>query len=150
MKLCIIRIKESSLKYFGRSLAECEHAAEKLEDTAANFTDVGVDINEVGKQLADLQVIQTKKIQLASLSSKVPYFLYRSKYTAKAARWLSTSCNPSRERAHPFLFLFETCSFWYVLALRSQRSKTRVIENPLEGSGQSWTYFSLNGHKRTT
>lgn len=79
MKLCIIRIKESSLKYFGRSLAECEHAAEKLEDTAANFTDVGVDINEVGKQLADLQVIQTKKFQLASLSSKVPYFLYRSK-----------------------------------------------------------------------
>lgn len=79
MKLCIIRIKESSLKYFGRSLAECEHAAEKLEDTAANFTDVGVDINEVGKQLADLQVIQKKKNQLASLSSKVPYFLYRSK-----------------------------------------------------------------------
>lgn len=79
MKLCIIRIKESSLKYFGRSLAECERAAEKLEDTAANFTDVGVDINEVGKQLADLQVIQKKKIQLASLSSKVPYFLYRSK-----------------------------------------------------------------------
>ena len=56
MKLCIIRIKESSLKYFGRSLAECEHAAEKLEDTSANFTDVGVDINEVGKQLGDLQV----------------------------------------------------------------------------------------------
>lgn len=79
MKLCIIRIKESSLKYFGRSLAECEHAAEKLEDTAANFTDVGVDINEVGKQLADLQVIQKKKIQLANLPSKVPYFLYRSK-----------------------------------------------------------------------
>lgn len=80
MKLFIIRIKESSLKYFGRSLAECEHAAEKLEDTAANFTDVGVDINEVGKQLADLQVIQKKKkFQLASLSSKVPYFLYRSK-----------------------------------------------------------------------
>ena len=79
MKLCIIRIKESSLKYFGRSLAECEHAAEKLEDTAANFTDVGVDINEVGKQLADLQVIQKKKFQLASLLSKVPHFLYRSK-----------------------------------------------------------------------
>ena len=79
MKLCIIRIKESSLKYFGRSLAECEHAAEKLEDSAANFTDVGVDINEVGKQLADLQVIQKKKIPLASLPSKVPYFLYRSK-----------------------------------------------------------------------
>lgn len=79
MKLCIIRIKESSLKYFGRSLAECEHAAEKLEDTAANFTDVGVDINEVGKQLADLQVIQKKKFPLASLPSKVPYFLYRSK-----------------------------------------------------------------------
>ena len=74
MKLCIIRIKESSLKYFGRSLAECEHAAEKLEDTAANFTDVGVDINEVGKQLADLQVIQTKKISISKPVIKGPLF----------------------------------------------------------------------------
>ena len=74
MKLCIIRIKESSLKYFGRSLAECEHAAEKLEDTAANFTDVGVDINEVGKQLADLQVIQKKKISISKPVIKGPSF----------------------------------------------------------------------------
>ena len=74
MKLCIIRIKESSLKYFGRSLAECERAAEKLEDTATNFTDVGVDINEVGKQLADLQVIQITKIQLARPVIKGPLF----------------------------------------------------------------------------
>ena len=73
MKLCIIRIKESSLKYFGRSLAECEYAAEKLEDTTANFTDVGVDINEVGKQLADLQVIQ-KKNSLSKPAIKGPLF----------------------------------------------------------------------------
>lgn len=51
-----IRMKEASLKYFGRSLAECEHAVERLEDSAANFSDVGSDISEVGKQLVQLQV----------------------------------------------------------------------------------------------
>ena len=51
-----IRIKEASLKYFGRSLADCEHAVERLEDSSANFTDVGSDIGEVGKQLAQLRV----------------------------------------------------------------------------------------------
>ena len=51
-----IRIKESSLKYFGRSLADCEQAVEKLEDASVNFSDVGSNIGEVGKQLVELQV----------------------------------------------------------------------------------------------
>jgi len=45
------------LKYFGRSLAEREEAIERLGETSVNsFTDVGSDIGEVGKQLAELQV----------------------------------------------------------------------------------------------
>lgn len=45
------------MKYFGRSLADCEKAVEKLGETSVNsFTDVGSDIGEVGKQLAELQV----------------------------------------------------------------------------------------------
>lgn len=51
-----LRINEASLKYFGRSLADCEHAVERLEDSAEKFTDVGSDIAEVGKQLEELQV----------------------------------------------------------------------------------------------
>lgn len=51
------RIKEASLKYFGRSLADCEEAVERLGETSVNsFTDVGSDIGEVGKQLAESQV----------------------------------------------------------------------------------------------
>lgn len=51
------RIKEASLKYFGRSLADCEEAVERLGETSINsFTDVGSDIGEVGKQLAESQV----------------------------------------------------------------------------------------------
>ena len=50
------RIKEASLKYFGRSLAECEDGFERLEDSTANFSDIGSDIGEVGKQLAQLKV----------------------------------------------------------------------------------------------
>ncbi|XP_020615403.1 dystonin-like isoform X2 [Orbicella faveolata] len=54
------RIKESSLKYFGRSLADCEEAVEKLGETSVNsFTDVGSDIGEVGKQLAELQEFES-------------------------------------------------------------------------------------------
>lgn len=51
-----IRINEASLKYFGRSLADCEHGVERLEDSAATFSDIGSDIGEVGKQLSELQV----------------------------------------------------------------------------------------------
>ena len=51
------RIKEASLKYFGRSLADCEEAVERLEEESVNnFTDIGSDIEEVGKQLKELQV----------------------------------------------------------------------------------------------
>lgn len=51
------RIKEASLKYFGRSLADCEEAVERLEEESVNnFTDIGSDIEEVGKQLEELQV----------------------------------------------------------------------------------------------
>lgn len=45
------------MKYFGRSLADCEEAVERLSEASVNnFTDVGSDIGEVGKQLAELQV----------------------------------------------------------------------------------------------
>ena len=48
---------ETSLKYFGRSLADCEEAVERLGETSVNsFTDVGSDIGEVGTQLTDMQV----------------------------------------------------------------------------------------------
>lgn len=53
-----VRIKEASFKYFGRSLAECEHGFERLEDSSANFSDIGSDISEVGKQLIQLKVRQ--------------------------------------------------------------------------------------------
>lgn len=50
------KIKEASLKYFGRSLADCEEAVERLEEESVNnFTDIGSDIEEVGKQLEELQ-----------------------------------------------------------------------------------------------
>lgn len=45
------------MKYFGRSLADCEEAVERLgESSVNNFTDVGSDIGEVGEQLIELQV----------------------------------------------------------------------------------------------
>lgn len=45
------------MKYFGRSLADCEEAIERLGETSVNsLSDVGSDIGEVGKQLAELQV----------------------------------------------------------------------------------------------
>lgn len=56
----LVRIKEDSFKYFGRSLAECELGCERLEDSLANFSDIGSDISEVGKQLIQLKVEQKR------------------------------------------------------------------------------------------
>ncbi|XP_068690393.1 utrophin-like [Montipora foliosa] len=57
------KIKEASLKYFGRSLAECEDGFERLEDSAANFSDIGSDIGEVGKQLAQLKEFESEMVK---------------------------------------------------------------------------------------
>lgn len=58
--ILLVRIKEDSFKYFGRSLAECELGCERLEDSLANFSDIGSDISEVGKQLIQLKVEQKR------------------------------------------------------------------------------------------
>ncbi|XP_067048762.1 dystrophin-like isoform X1 [Acropora muricata] len=57
------RIKEDSFKYFGRSLAECELGCERLEDSLANFSDIGSDISEVGKQLIQLKEFEGELVK---------------------------------------------------------------------------------------
>ena len=69
-----VRIKEDSFKYFGRSLAECELGCERLEDSLANFSDIGSDISEVGKQLIQLKV---RKIYLLMITGYMALRVFR-------------------------------------------------------------------------